>query len=161
MPPRMPGIPCKLCTPLESSRSIHYLSLGVSLMKHKLETAPPINPIPRAPPIFVNKLDDAPMITPPAKVAFSISYISIFESFLNKMLITMADRQLPLNEIIVLVTIRDLSNCTLLRAELNEGQNIHKNKVPIIANVTEFLLVSMGLVGLIFLLMIKVKVRPK
>ena len=77
------------------------------------------------------------------------------------MLMAMAARQLPLNEIIVLVTIRDLSNCPLLRAELNDGQNIHKNNVPIIANVTEFLLVSMGLVGLIFLPTKKVMMRPK
>ena len=87
---------------------MHYFNFGVSLAKHKLDTAPPMNPIARAPPIFVRTLDGAPIITPPANVAFKTSSMSIFESFLKKILITMAERQLPLNEIIVLVTIRDL-----------------------------------------------------
>ena len=101
------------------------------------------------------------MITPPANVAFKTSSMSIFESLLKKMLIAMAERQLPLIDSIVFMITRDLSNWTEIRAALYEGQNIHKNNVPIIANVTEFLLVAMVLVGLIFLLRRKVMARPK
>jgi len=51
----------------------------------------------------VNNPEGAPIATPPAKVAFKISYISIFS--LNVELIIKAPKQLPVNEIIVFETI--------------------------------------------------------
>jgi hypothetical protein len=49
----------------------------------------------------------APITTPPAKVAFKMSYIENFS--LRRAVIMKVLRQLPVNEMMVLVTITDFS----------------------------------------------------
>lgn len=76
----------------------------------------------------------APIATPPAKVAFKISSIQNF--YRRRALNINVARQLPVSDMIVLLTINDrwkpfYGNIPAL----NEGQNIHKKSVPIIAKV--------------------------
>jgi hypothetical protein len=52
---------------------------------------------------LVNNPDPAPIITPPAKVAFRISYMLNFP--LNIAVIIQVDKQLPVNDIIVFAII--------------------------------------------------------
>lgn len=72
------------------------------------------------------------------------------------------DRHEPVNAIIVFDTIWvDWKGFVGKYPALNDGQNIHKNKVPIIANVEFVVLVSTFLVTGTFLQSIKQTVSPK
>ena len=100
----------------------------------------------KAPPGWVINPAGAPMMTPPANVAFTTSYM------LNLLLTTddttNAARQLAVSDIIVFPITIDFSTGEVAKnPALKEGQNIHKNKVPIIAKV---LLICAVLTGLIF-----------
>ena len=77
-------------------------------------------------------LAHVPIATPPASVAFCMSIILIFFSFLIKKLTRKVAKTLPVRDNTVLMY--DLFYEMLLSgvdAALNEGQYIHKNKVPI------------------------------
>lgn len=76
-------------------------------MKQKVEIMPPKNPIVKLAAGFTDKPLTAPMITPPANVAFKMS--SILNLSLKIALTTKVPRQLPVNERIVLLIMRDLS----------------------------------------------------
>lgn len=86
---------------------MHSFSLGPNLAKHKDDIAPPINPMARAPPGLVKTPHGAPMMTPPAKDAFNTSSISIFPYFLMRILIAIAEIQLPVKDKIVLLITSD------------------------------------------------------
>jgi len=78
----------------------------------------------------------APIITPPASVALRMSYIENF--YLTTAVIINVPKQLPVKDRIVLLIIKLFSyGCTGKKPALNEGQNIHKNKVPIIPKIFE------------------------
>jgi len=49
-----------------------YLKISCKYENEKLEITPPKAPTTKLAPGFVNKLQDAPIITPPANVAFSM-----------------------------------------------------------------------------------------
>lgn len=134
MPPKIPGIPCKLFIPQVSLRPIFSSKKLVSFMYPKVETIPPIQPIVKLAAGLVPKPLTAPIITPPDNVALSISYILNFSR--NKALMIKVLRQLPVSDSIVLLIINVLSKafCGKYPA-LKDGQNIHKKRVPIIAIV--------------------------
>lgn len=72
----------------------------------------------------------APIITPPASVAFNMS--SMLNFFLKRLVATKVDRQLPVKEIIVLLIMRLLCKPFYgKKPALKDGQYIHKNNVPI------------------------------
>lgn len=129
IPPRTPGIPCKLWMPHVSSSPKKLFNLGPILAKPKVEIAPIKNPIVRLAVELVIKPAEAPIQTPPASVAFRISSISNF--YLKNEEMTNALKQLPVSAHIVLVTIRALSTGVVGKyPALKEGQYIHKKKVP-------------------------------
>lgn len=95
---------------------------------------PPISPIAKATAGLVTMPEGAPIITPPAKVAFRMS--SMLNLSLFAVETTNAPKQAAVSEMIVLVTTMDFSKGVAAKyPALNEGQNIHKNRVPIIAKV--------------------------
>merc|ERR1719162_1771196 len=78
------------------------------------------------------------MATPPASVAFWISTIENFP-FLR----ICENRKAPMQEPQSESTVFTITRCCEMgsaRAPLKLGQNIHRNKVPTIANVSEILL---------------------
>lgn len=87
------------------------------------------------------------MITPPARVALMISSMQIF--YLKYVVAMKAPKQLAVNAITVLPIIKLFSKGVLGKyPALKEGQNIHRNRVPIIANVLLNLLVCIFLICL-------------
>jgi len=73
------------------------------------------------------------MATPPARVALSMSSISMPR--LRREVNMKVERQLPVSDSNVLATIWFCSkNVCAVTPKLKEGQNSHRNKVPIIAN---------------------------
>lgn len=69
-----------------------------------LETKPPIMPIVKLTPELTTTPEGAPIITPPASEAFNMS--SILNFFLKRLVATKVERQLPVNDMIVLLIIR-------------------------------------------------------
>jgi hypothetical protein len=125
-----------LLTPHVSNNPIFSSKYFVQNLKPKAEIIPASKPQTKLAAGCVNNPDGAPIITPPAKVALNISSISNF--YRTKAVIMNAPRQLPVKEIIVLIIIIDFyCPFTGKYPALNEGQNIHKNNVPIIAKVKE------------------------
>ena len=97
---------------------------------------PVTNPIAIDPPGLRMIPADAPITTPPAKVEFR--RCSSVNFFLRPELIIYVPRQLPVNARMVLVIICVLVYCVVAKTpKLNDGQYIHKNKVPIKANIFE------------------------
>ena len=95
---------------------------------------PPISPIAKATAGLVTMPEGAPIITPPAKVALRIS--SMLNLPLFAVEIIKAPKQDAVSEMIVLLITMDFSRGVAAKyPALNEGQNIHKNRVPIIAKV--------------------------
>lgn len=138
IPPNSPGIPCKLCTPEVSIKFILTLRNLLKYMYPKVEIIPVSNPTVKLAAGLVKSPEGAPMTTPPVKVALRMSSMSNF--YLNPELIMKAPRQLPVNATIVLEIMMDLSWVPAgKKPALKEGQNIQRKRVPIIANVTEFL----------------------
>lgn len=130
------------------------------MAKPNVEITPATIPIVKLIPGLATIPEGAPIATPPAKVAFKISSIENFS--LTKALIINAAKQLPVNEIIVLEIMRDFWNGLAGKyPALKDGQNIHKNSVPIIANVEFMAVVSAFFVGNVFLLKMKLTVSPK
>jgi hypothetical protein len=76
-------------------------------MYPKVDTMPVSNPTVKLAAGFVKSPEEAPITTPPAKVAFSMSYMSNF--YLNPELMMKAPKQLPVKAMIVLEMIMDLS----------------------------------------------------
>lgn len=80
------------------------------------------------------------MITPPARVALMISSIHIF--YLKYAVAIKAPKQLAVKDITVFPIIKLFSKGELGKyPALKEGQNIQRNRAPIIANVLLNLLV--------------------
>lgn len=73
-----------------------------------------------------------PMATPPARVAFNTA--SMLSYFFIIIETTNEARQLPTRENTVFKT---ALSCMLASAELNEGQKMKRNTVPIIPNNVE------------------------
>jgi hypothetical protein len=90
----------------------------------------------RAPAGFEKTPLGAPIMTPPAKEAFKMSSIENFSR--TKAVMIKVPRQLPVRAMIVFTMIRLLSYGEVgKKPALKEGQNIHKNKVPIKENIFE------------------------
>lgn len=101
--------------------------------KPKVETIPVRKPIHIVPPGCIIMPADAPITTPPAKVAFSICSIVNFS--LTKALVAKVPRQLPVREIMVLPMICVFVKGVVENApKLKDGQYIQRNSVPIKAN---------------------------
>ena len=93
-----------------------------------------MSPIEKAAPGCVITPADAPIITPPASVAFTISSIQNLPRTAEETQI--AERQLAASEIIVLPITNDFyTGVDAKYPALNDGQNIHKNRAPIIAKL--------------------------
>jgi hypothetical protein len=74
------------------------------------------------------------MATPPARVAFKMC--SMLNLSCRRVLTIKVARQLPVNEIIVLLMTRDFWNPFSAKyPALKEGQNIQRKRVPIIEKV--------------------------
>lgn len=95
-----------------------------------------MNPINNAAPGFSNTPAEAPIITPPAIVAFNRCSISNF--FERNALVIKVARQLPVNDNIVFEIIWLLVNGVFAKyPKLKEGQYIYKKRVPKKAKITE------------------------
>ncbi len=93
-------------------------------------------PIAKAPPGLNSIPAAAPMTTPPDKVAFK--RCSIVNLDLIKALVIKEARQLPVKAKIVFDIICVLVNGVVAPTpKLNDGQNIHKNRVPMNAKMFE------------------------
>ena len=121
---------------------------------------PAKNPISKAIPELAATLALAPIATPPANVPFRTSFILNFP--LMNTLTANAERQLPVKETIVFETIKVLwKSVSGKKAALKEGQNIQRNKVPIMAKVEFCLISSKGMFGYIFRVITNTKATPK
>lgn len=160
IPPSNPGMPCRLLIPQVSFNPIFYSRKDVSFIKQKVEIIPPKNPIVKLAAGLTARPLTAPIMTPPANVAFKISSMCNFS--LKIALTIKVPIQLPVNERTVLLMIRDLSKLVYGKnPALNEGQNIHKKRVPIIAIVELAYDPSGDLVGLTLQAKIRLTVNPK
>ena len=98
---------------------------------------PAIRPVIIDAPLLKKMLAGAPIATPPARVAFKIC--SILNLFLSKADVAKVPIQLPVRDRIVLVIICVFINGVVEKSpKLNEGQNIHRNTVPMKAKRFEW-----------------------
>ena len=103
MPPKRLGMPCKLIIPHVSYNPMDFYSFGCKYLWLIIQAKPAKAPMVRDPAGFIIKPLDAPIITPPAKVAARISCIKNF--YLRKDVVIKAPKQLPVNETIVFIII--------------------------------------------------------
>lgn len=82
-------------------------------------------------------MEYVPIITPPANEALTISVIFNFPSLAHVLIIN-AETQEAVNDKTV-VTMTLVYSKSVAKAPLNDGQNIHKKTVPIMAKVFEFI----------------------
>lgn len=105
-----------------------------------MEITPPTIPI-RILKIWVpSKLEYVPIMTPPANEALTISVIANFPSLHHVLMINAAIQEEVNDKFVVTMTLV-YSKSTAIAA-LNDGQNIHKNVVPIMAKVNVVLFAS-------------------
>lgn len=135
-PPSNPGIPWRLWTPQVSYSPVVLYKKGVRNWKPNVEIIPVVKPISNDPPGLIIKPDTAPITTPPERVAFSRCSIVNFD-FKNALVMKVA-RQLPTRDMIVFVIIWVFAKDVFANTpKLNEGQYIHKKRVPMKAKIFE------------------------
>ena len=78
IPPKSPGIPCKLCIPHVSCKFIFFLKYGPKNKNPNVDTIPAIVPIIIEITPVTTKSEAPPIDTPPANVAFNTTSISNF-----------------------------------------------------------------------------------
>jgi hypothetical protein len=134
IPPRIPCIPWRLCTPHVSYNPIEFSSLACKYLKAITQTNPEKSPMHKAAEELVNIPHAAPIATPPAKVAFRMS--SMHNFYLKKAVVINAPKQLPVRDKIVLLIITLVSYGEFWKyPALNDGQNIQRKRVPIMEKI--------------------------